>query len=94
VRLTFHRQGHLIAKLVLWLAAGEMKRERHTGAIRVGPAGWAYKDWHGIVYPRPKPPGFHEAAFLADYFDTIEINVTFIPRGTILMSTPGSVNET
>jgi uncharacterized protein YecE (DUF72 family) len=45
--------------------------------IRVGPAGWSYKDWIGIVYPRRKPPHFHEATFLANYFDTIELNVTF-----------------
>jgi uncharacterized protein YecE (DUF72 family) len=44
---------------------------------RVGPAGWAYKDWYGIVYPAKKPRGFHEATFLAHYFDTIEINVSF-----------------
>ena len=44
---------------------------------RIGPAGWAYKDWWGIVYPQPKPRGFHELTFLAQYFDTIEINVTF-----------------
>jgi uncharacterized protein YecE (DUF72 family) len=54
-----------------------MGREKSICPIRVGPAGWAYKDWHGIVYPRPKPQGFHEATFLADYFDTIELNVTF-----------------
>jgi uncharacterized protein YecE (DUF72 family) len=45
--------------------------------IRVGPAGWAYKDWAGIVYPSKKPRGFHEAFYLAHYFDTIEINVSF-----------------
>jgi uncharacterized protein YecE (DUF72 family) len=45
--------------------------------IRVGPAGWSYKDWQGVVYPRPKPAGFHEAEFLAHYFDAIELNVTF-----------------
>lgn len=45
--------------------------------IRVGPAGWSYRDWVGIVYPRRKPPHFHEATFLANYFDTIELNVTF-----------------
>ena len=54
-----------------------MSRDKQIPRIRVGPAGWAYKDWHGIVYPRPKPPGFHEAEFLAHYFDTIELNVTF-----------------
>lgn len=45
--------------------------------IRVGPAGWSYEDWAGIVYPRRRPRGFHEATYLADYFDTIELNVTF-----------------
>ena len=44
---------------------------------RVGPAGWSYKDWWGIVYPAKKPAGFHEATFLARYFDTVEINVSF-----------------
>jgi uncharacterized protein YecE (DUF72 family) len=45
--------------------------------IRIGPAGWSYKDWDGIVYPKPRPRGFHPAAFLAQYFDTIELNSTF-----------------
>ena len=47
------------------------------GVVRVGPAGWSYADWAGIVYPRKRPAGFHEAAFLAEYFDTIEINTSF-----------------
>jgi uncharacterized protein YecE (DUF72 family) len=29
------------------------------------------------VYPAQKPRGFHEASYLAKYFDTIEINVSF-----------------
>lgn len=45
--------------------------------IRVGTAGWAYKDWSGIVYPPKKPRGFHELTFLAQYFDAVEINVSF-----------------
>ena len=45
--------------------------------IRVGPAGWAYKDWNGIVYPKPKPHGFDQLAYLAKYFDTIEINTSY-----------------
>lgn len=48
-----------------------------TGKILVGPAGWSYTDWEGIVYPHSKPRGFHEAAYLAQYFDTIEINTSF-----------------
>ena len=45
--------------------------------IRTGPAGWSYRDWEGIVYPRPRPAGFDPLAFLAGYFDTIEVNSTF-----------------
>ncbi len=45
--------------------------------ILIGPAGWSYADWEGIVYPRGKPRGFHEAAYLAQFFDTIEINTSF-----------------
>ena len=52
-------------------------RKPSTGKILVGPAGWSYADWEGIVYPRSKPRGFHEAAYLAQYFDTIEINTSF-----------------
>jgi uncharacterized protein YecE (DUF72 family) len=49
----------------------------HWIVIRVGPAGWSYKDCYGAVYPSPKPKGFDELTFLVQYFDTIEINVTF-----------------
>ncbi len=45
--------------------------------IRIGPAGWSYKDWAGIVYPAAKPKGFDPLTYLARFFDTIEINVTF-----------------
>jgi uncharacterized protein YecE (DUF72 family) len=45
--------------------------------LHIGPAGWAYKDWAGYVYPQPRPKGFHPATFLAEYFDTIEINTSF-----------------
>jgi len=43
--------------------------------IRIGPAGWSYRDWEGIVYPvRPKPD---QLSYLAGFFNTIEINNTF-----------------
>lgn len=45
--------------------------------IRVGPAGWDYPDWQGIVYPKPKPKGFDPLAYLCRYFKTVEINSTF-----------------
>lgn len=47
------------------------------GRILVGPAGWSYADWNGIVYPAHRPRGFHEANYLSGYFDTIEINTSF-----------------
>jgi uncharacterized protein YecE (DUF72 family) len=48
-----------------------------SSRILVGPAGWSYSDWNGIVYPPRRPRGFHEAAYLAEFFDTIEINTSF-----------------
>src|SRR5713226_7395912 len=48
-----------------------------TSIPRVGPAGWSYPDWAGFVYPSPRPRGFHEATYLAEFFDTIEINTSF-----------------
>jgi uncharacterized protein YecE (DUF72 family) len=48
-----------------------------AGIVRVGPAGWSYPDWAGYVYPTRRAKGFHEAAYLAQFFDTIEINTSF-----------------
>jgi uncharacterized protein YecE (DUF72 family) len=46
--------------------------------IRIGTAGWSYKDWDGILYPpevtRKK---IHPVEFLAQIFDVIEINTSF-----------------
>jgi uncharacterized protein YecE (DUF72 family) len=50
---------------------------RKEGRVLVGPAGWSYDDWSGIVYPHRRGPDFHEATYLADFFDTIEINTSF-----------------
>jgi uncharacterized protein YecE (DUF72 family) len=55
--------------------SGESGEKR--AMIRIGPAGWSYKDWEGIVYPPDPPKGFHRAAYLAQFFDTIEINSSF-----------------
>jgi uncharacterized protein YecE (DUF72 family) len=45
--------------------------------VLVGPAGWAYKDWNGVVYATPRTRDFHQATYLAEFFDTIEINTSF-----------------
>jgi uncharacterized protein YecE (DUF72 family) len=52
-------------------------RENAAANIRVGPAGWSYADWLGYAYPAKKPKGFHEATYLSEFFDTIEINTSF-----------------
>src|SRR5262249_48733570 len=79
---------HLASSLPLRIACGnrfnddglmpENQTARKTSSIiRVGPAGWSYPDWFGYVYPTPKRKGFHEATYLAQFFDTIEINTSF-----------------
>lgn len=47
------------------------------GEIRIGPAGWSYEDWKGIVFPLSNRRGFDPLSYLSAYFDTIEINSTF-----------------
>lgn len=44
--------------------------------IRIGPAGWSYKDWEKVVYPAHGSK-FDELAYLSSFFDTIEINSPF-----------------
>jgi len=45
--------------------------------IRIGPAGWSYKDWEGVVYPPHAGKKFDPLEYLARFFDTIEINSSF-----------------
>ena len=45
--------------------------------VYVGPAGWSYEDWQGVVYPFPKPPKFDPLVYLSRFFDLIEVNSTF-----------------
>lgn len=45
--------------------------------VWVGPAGWSYEDWKGPVYPPGAPRSFDPLAYLARFFDLIEINSTF-----------------
>jgi uncharacterized protein YecE (DUF72 family) len=50
----------------------------NTSPIRIGTAGWSYKDWDGVLYPpevtRKK---IHPLEFMARFFDVIEINTSF-----------------
>jgi uncharacterized protein YecE (DUF72 family) len=45
--------------------------------IRIGPAGWSYKDWEGVVYPHKPGEAFDPLEYLARFFNTIEINSSF-----------------
>jgi uncharacterized protein YecE (DUF72 family) len=45
--------------------------------LYIGPAGFAYKDWEGIVYPRGLRKRQHPVEYLAQFFDCIEINTSF-----------------
>src|SRR5579871_4041190 len=69
------------------MAPADSSRPRSSGSgevssspprIRIGTAGWVYKDWEGIFYPsgmqRSKT---HPLEYLARFFDTTEINTSF-----------------
>ena len=45
--------------------------------LYIGPAGWSYPDWNGIVYPKKRRSRFDFLAYLVTYFNLIEINSTF-----------------
>jgi uncharacterized protein YecE (DUF72 family) len=45
--------------------------------VRIGPAGWSYKDWEGVVYPQKPGKAFDPLEYLARFFNTIEINSSF-----------------
>ena len=45
--------------------------------LRIGTAGFSYKDWEGPVYPSPTPRDFDRLSFLASFFSCIEMNVSF-----------------
>jgi uncharacterized protein YecE (DUF72 family) len=46
--------------------------------IRIGTAGWSYKDWNGIFYPYGlEHRKQHQLEYLARFFGTAEINTSF-----------------
>jgi uncharacterized protein YecE (DUF72 family) len=46
------------------------------GNIKIGVAGFSYKDWQGVVYP-PSLKAGARVEYLAHFFDLIEINTSF-----------------
>ena len=61
-----------------------------------GPAGWAYEDWKGRVYPRRAGKGFHPLPYLARSVNMVEVNATFYApiRGAVAESWVERVRET
>jgi uncharacterized protein YecE (DUF72 family) len=45
--------------------------------IFTGTAGWEYPDWKGIVYPEKMSRATKPLSLLSQWFDLVEINVTF-----------------
>jgi len=46
------------------------------GTIKIGVAGWSYKDWAGAVYPASLKSA-QRLGYLAEFFDLVEINTSF-----------------
>ncbi len=49
--------------------------EKRNTTIYIGPAGWSYADWEGIVYP--SGTGYDRLLYIARYFNVIELNSSF-----------------
>jgi uncharacterized protein YecE (DUF72 family) len=49
--------------------------ENRKTKIYIGPAGWSYADWEGVVYP--SGAGYDRLLHIARYFNTIELNSSF-----------------
>jgi uncharacterized protein YecE (DUF72 family) len=59
-------------------SSAQVRLPQLSHEVRIGTAGWSYKDWDGIFYPsgmqRRKQ---HPLEYLARFFDTTEINTSF-----------------
>jgi uncharacterized protein YecE (DUF72 family) len=51
------------------------EQRRYGGSLHIGPAGWSYPDWEGVVYP----PGLRSdrLLFLTSFFNCVELNSSF-----------------
>lgn len=66
-----------------------------SAQLWIGPAGWSYDDWNGIVYPQPRPRGFKPLSYLARFFNSVEVNSSFyrIPSPRMTAAWPRQVPE-
>ncbi len=51
--------------------------ELAPSTIRIGPAGWSYPDWKGVVYPAKTGRYFDHLGYMAGLFDVLEVDSTF-----------------
>ena len=56
----------------------------------IGPSGWSYDDWRGVVYPAVRPRGFKPLSHLARFFNATEVNSSFyrIPAARMTAAWP------
>ena len=62
------------------MESSSQESSSNTGVnkVRIGTAGWSYKDWEGIFYPPDlRHRRIHPLEYLARFFDTAEINTSF-----------------
>lgn len=59
------------------LDSHRMSTNTDVPALRIGPAGWQYPDWNGIVYPAKRARDFDALVYIANYFNLVEINSSF-----------------
>ena len=43
----------------------------------IGTAGWSYKDWVPVFYPKPQSVYFDWLRFYAQYFNCVEVNASY-----------------
>ncbi len=56
----------------------------------IGPCGWSYPDWEGVVYPRQSRRGVKPLQFLARFFNAVEVNSSFyaLPSARVTAAWP------
>jgi uncharacterized protein YecE (DUF72 family) len=66
-----------------------------AGRFWIGPSGWSYPDWQGIVYPARKPRGFKPLGLIAEHFNAVEVNSSFyaVPSPRLTASWPPLVPD-
>lgn len=69
--------------------------ENPQSQLWIGPSGWSYPDWYGVVYPSTRPRTFRPLAFISQLFNAVEVNSSFyaIPLPATTASWPPQVGE-